>query len=219
MRICARRTGGEYSIASDRYAFGALAYFVLTGQHPASDLAQLREGARAIPCLGDQPERIDHLLTVFAVPYRRCSQRRPSPSSGYRAAYGALVGQLGCRPGKWGALWDGCDAAVSSRLAYPEVRAALAAAGRAHRLAPDGQRQAEGAWEEFWSATRAVELNEAITAHAGQLTGEHALRGADAVHLASVLAVGAADIVLAVWDQRLRSSAAELAGVHVVTTQ
>lgn len=25
------------------------------------------------------------------------------------------------------ALWDGCDAAVSSRLAYPEVRAALAA--------------------------------------------------------------------------------------------
>ena len=28
-------------------------------------------------------------------------------------------------------LWDGCDAAVSSRLAYPEVRAALAAAGRA----------------------------------------------------------------------------------------
>lgn len=29
------------------------------------------------------------------------------------------------------ALWDGCDVAVSSRLAYPEVRAALAAAGRA----------------------------------------------------------------------------------------
>ena len=26
------------------------------------------------------------------------------------------------------ALWDGCDAAVSSRLAYPEVRSALAAA-------------------------------------------------------------------------------------------
>ncbi len=24
-------------------------------------------------------------------------------------------------------LWDGCDAAVASRLAYPEVRAALAA--------------------------------------------------------------------------------------------
>jgi uncharacterized protein len=28
------------------------------------------------------------------------------------------------------ALWDGCDAAVSSRLAYPEVCAALAAGVR-----------------------------------------------------------------------------------------
>jgi hypothetical protein len=29
-------------------------------------------------------------------------------------------------------LWDGCDAALASRLAYPEVRAALAAAARNH---------------------------------------------------------------------------------------
>ena len=29
-------------------------------------------------------------------------------------------------------LWDGCDAAVASRLAYPEVRSALAAARRNH---------------------------------------------------------------------------------------
>jgi len=35
----------------------------------------------------------------------------------------------------------------SSRLAYLEVRAALAAAGRAHRLDPDAQRQAEVAWQ------------------------------------------------------------------------
>jgi uncharacterized protein len=116
------------------------------------------------------------------------------------------------------ALWDGCDAAVSSRLAYPEVRAALAAAGRAHRLDLDGQRQAEVAWEDFWASTRAVELTETITAHAGQLAGEHALRGADAVHLASVLAIGAGDTLLAVWDQRLRSGA-ETAGVQVAPTQ
>jgi uncharacterized protein len=43
-------------------------------------------------------------------------------------------------------LWDGCDAAVSSRLAYPEVRAALAAAGCAHRLDPAEQRRAEVMW-------------------------------------------------------------------------
>ncbi len=112
------------------------------------------------------------------------------------------------------ALWDGCDAAVSSRLAYPEVRAALAAAGRVGRLDRDGQRRAEVEWEEFWSSMRAVELTETITRHAGELAGAHALRGADAVHLASVLAMGRAEIPFAVWDRRLRAGA-QAAGVPV----
>lgn len=103
-------------------------------------------------------------------------------------------------------LWDGCDAAVSSRLAYPEVRAALAAAGRDHRLTAEAQRQAEAAWEEYWAATRAVELTEKVAAAAGQLAGEHALCGADAVHLASALAVGVDQLLFAAWDQRLRSA-------------
>lgn len=112
------------------------------------------------------------------------------------------------------ALWDGCDAAVSSRLAYPEVRAALAAAGRVGRLDHDGQHRAEIAWEEFWSSTRAVELTETITQHAGELAGEHALRGADAVHLASVLAMGTTETLVAVWDRQLRAGA-RAAGVSV----
>lgn len=112
------------------------------------------------------------------------------------------------------ALWDGCDAAVSSRLAYPEVRAALAAAGRDHRLDAADQRHAEEAWEEFWAATRTVELTEKISVHAGELASAHALRGADAVHLASVLAVGASDTFFAVWDDRLRVGA-ETVGVQV----
>ncbi len=44
-------------------------------------------------------------------------------------------------------------------------------------------------------------------AHAGDLAGQLALRGAEAVHLASLLAVGAADVLFAVWDQRLRAGA------------
>src|SRR5690606_9285556 len=104
-------------------------------------------------------------------------------------------------------LWDGCDAAVSSRLAYPEVRAALAAAGRAHRLSGEDQGRAEATWESFWAATRAVELTEPIALRAGELAGLHALRGADAAHLASVLAVGADDTVFAAWDTRLRAGA------------
>ena len=111
-------------------------------------------------------------------------------------------------------LWDGCDAAVSSRLAYPEVRAALAAAGRAHRLDPLEQSRAEVIWEDFWAATRRVELTETVTAHAGHLASRYALGGADAIHLASLLAVGAAETLFAVWDQRLRT-AAEGVGVRL----
>jgi len=111
-------------------------------------------------------------------------------------------------------LWDGCDAAVSSRLSYPEVRAALAAAGHSHRLDRADLSRAELAWEDYWAATRPVELTERVTAHAGQLASDYALRGGDAVHLASLLAVGAADTLFAVWDQRLRRGA-QAAGVQL----
>lgn len=111
-------------------------------------------------------------------------------------------------------LWDGCDAAVSSRLAYPEVRAALAAAGRSGRFDQDGQQDAENMWEDFWSSTRAVELTSAVTRRAGDLAGERSLRGADAVHLASALAVGREEILFAAWDDQLRAGA-HAAGVRV----
>ncbi len=104
-------------------------------------------------------------------------------------------------------LWDGCDAAVSSRLAYPEVRAALAAAGRNRDLDDDNLELAERAWEEYWTATRPVELTPAVEQHAGQLARDHALPGADAVHLASALAIGDPELVVAVWDRRLHDGA------------
>ncbi|MDX6342866.1 MAG: uncharacterized protein QOH87_3004 [Trebonia sp.] len=100
-------------------------------------------------------------------------------------------------------LWDACDSALSSRLAYPEVRAALAASARNHELGDDELRDAERAWEEFWAATRKVELTADVEQRAGQLARSHALRGADAVHLASVLAIDDDDLVVAVWDRRL----------------
>lgn len=103
-------------------------------------------------------------------------------------------------------LWDGCDAAVSSRLAYPEVCAALAAATRAHRLEPADHDRVARVWDDFWAAVRPVELSAAISQHAGDLARRHALRGADAVHLASARAIGE-DVIFAAWDRRLRSGA------------
>jgi uncharacterized protein len=104
-------------------------------------------------------------------------------------------------------LWDGCDAAVSSRLAYPEVRAALAAAVRNHDLTTDDLDAAEHQWSGYWAATRPVELTAAVEQHAGELARSHTLRGADAVHLASALAIGDTDLVVAVWDRRLHAGA------------
>jgi len=102
-------------------------------------------------------------------------------------------------------LWDGCDAALSSRLAYPEVRAALAAAGRNHDVDEEGLASAKRDWEEFWAATRPVELTAEVQRRAGDLAERHALRGADAVHLASALVVDASGLIVAVWDRRLHA--------------
>lgn len=105
-------------------------------------------------------------------------------------------------------LWDGSDAAVASRLAYPEVRAALAAAGRNHDLRKGDLDAAEREWEEYWAAVRPVELTAAVERLAGRLARSHALRGADAVHLASALAIGDPGLIIAVWDRRLHAGAA-----------
>lgn len=101
-------------------------------------------------------------------------------------------------------LWDGCDLAVSSRIAYPEVCAALAAAGRNRDLTARAQSAAERGWEEFWSSVRAIELTDDVARHAGGLARAHGLRGADAVHLASALALDDRTVIVAVWDARLR---------------
>jgi hypothetical protein len=124
-------------------------------------------------------------------------------------ASSALVKLLAEEPGSDLAaeLWDSCDAAVASRLAYPEVRAALAASARNHEITEAELDAAEHDWDGYWAATRPVELTAAVERHAGQLARAHALRGADAVHIASALAIGDPELIIAVWDRRLHAGA------------
>lgn len=105
------------------------------------------------------------------------------------------------------ALWNACDGALSSRLAYPEVCAALAAAGRNDDVTESEASAAASDWELFWASMRPVELSADVEQTAGSLAATHQLRGADAVHLASALALGFTDLVVAVWDKRLHAGA------------
>lgn len=105
------------------------------------------------------------------------------------------------------ALWNACDVALSSRLAHPEVCAALAAAGRNHDLTASQASAATADWELFWASMRPVELSADVEQSAGSLAATHQLRGADAVHLASALALGSTELTVAVWDQRLHAGA------------
>jgi uncharacterized protein len=111
-------------------------------------------------------------------------------------------------------LWDRCDAALSSRSAYVEVWSALAASGRNKDLSEADLVAALTAFDRFWGSVRAVELTEAVQLRAGQLARDLALRGADATHLASALAVGHPELLMAVWDRRL-AAAAQASGLAV----
>ncbi|HUF97944.1 MAG TPA: type II toxin-antitoxin system VapC family toxin [Ilumatobacter sp.] len=111
-------------------------------------------------------------------------------------------------------LWNGCDAALASRLAHPEVCAALAATRRNKLLTADEVANALAEWTRFWGSMRPVELTSGVEQLAGDLARAHQLRGADAVHLASALTLDIEGLVVAVWDKRLHAGAID-AGLAV----
>lgn len=58
---------GRYSPASDRYGFGSISYFALTGRNPPFDRAEIREGFRANPLLASaDPQTLDQVMDIFA---------------------------------------------------------------------------------------------------------------------------------------------------------
>jgi predicted nucleic acid-binding protein len=110
-------------------------------------------------------------------------------------------------------LWDSFPGA-SSVLAYPEARAALAAARRAKRLTARAHDRAVSELDALDAELLIVGIDEALAHRAGELADERGLRGYDAVHLASALALGTGDTVVVTWDRDL-SNAAVVAGLAV----
>lgn len=99
------------------------------------------------------------------------------------------------------------DRVVSSLLLYPEACAAVAAAARARRLRPSGVTGARREIRELWAEMGHIDVTSSLVMRAGGLAEARALRGYDAVHLASALALDDAEVLLVTADRRLREAA------------
>jgi predicted nucleic acid-binding protein len=84
-------------------------------------------------------------------------------------------------------LWvEAADVVATSRVALPEMLAAVARRWREGDLSDDGFNTVRGAITGQWQDLAVVNLNEVS---AGNLAVRHGLRGFDAVHLAAALDV------------------------------
>jgi hypothetical protein len=115
-------------------------------------------------------------------------------------------------------LWDEADRVVSSRLVYAEGRAALAMARRFDRVDHHGLRSAVADFEALYQQLDLVEVTENLVRDAGLLAEQFALRGYDAVHLASAQLVRDSDMVIAADDQDL-IRAAQALGIATANLQ
>jgi len=84
---------------------------------------------------------------------------------------------------------DEAEAVATSLLAYAEARAAFARARREARFSLHAYRHIVVAFEEDWPRYITVEVTDRIVKNAGDLAASRALRGYDALHLASALSL------------------------------
>lgn len=112
-------------------------------------------------------------------------------------------------------IWEAADSVLASRLAYPEIRSALARAERRGRLGAGGHRNAKRVLEEIWDRVDVVELSDPVARGAAEVAEAFGLRAGDAVHLSSALLLADDDLLLATWDRDL-GRAARRAGLAVV---
>ena len=84
---------------------------------------------------------------------------------------------------------DGASMVATSRVAYPEARAVLARRQREAGIARSALVRAVSALDRDLERFVVVELSAQVARRAGELAERRALRGFDAIHLASALEV------------------------------
>lgn len=112
-------------------------------------------------------------------------------------------------------LWASSYKGASSVLAYAEGAAALAAGRRSSRLTDALYSGALDRFERTYEQLIAIAVDERLTRSAGSLAAKFALRGYDAVHLATALALAEQDVALVSWDRELCQAGSE-AGLTVL---
>ena len=86
-------------------------------------------------------------------------------------------------------ILEEAEIATTSVVAYPEARAALARRRRERSLTVVGHRRAKAALDADWPRVLALDVSTSLARRAGDLAERHRLRGFDALHLASFLAI------------------------------
>lgn len=103
-------------------------------------------------------------------------------------------------------IWSGSERVLSSSIILAEAHAALAAMERARRLSGRRALQAARVLGARLAAISTIPADDAVCSLAGKLARTHALRSADAIHLASALRTGLRLTVVS-WDHRFISAA------------
>ena len=100
-------------------------------------------------------------------------------------------------------LWQACDVRISSTLVIAEAHAALAQAKRLGRLTPPQHQAADKLLRHRTEELDLVTPSRHIVEKAAELALAQALRGYDAIHLATALTLDIQDLVAITADQKL----------------
>lgn len=114
-------------------------------------------------------------------------------------------------------LWNEAARTISSRLIYPEARAALAQAERMRRLSAPELVAAVKELDLLALEIDYLEITANVTESAGALAQAQPLRGYDAVHLASAALATDDELVLVSGDRNLGAAARSI-GIAVSLT-
>jgi predicted nucleic acid-binding protein len=106
--------------------------------------------------------------------------------------------------------WDEAGVRVASVALITEARTAVAAARRSGRVDDRGYSVALDQLARLWKELAGIVLTEELAARAGELADTCALRGYDAIHLASAEAILDDGDVMVVSDTRLAEAAASI---------